>query len=149
MALQAELLLAYTRGIRNVLCLTGNAVPVDDHKEAKGVFGFDSSQLLATIRLMESGQDVGGNNLDGTVEFCAVRWFLRRLTGTLPREHPPDLDYSLPLRNPASALREPGEFNRRSWYYQIAGATLDCPFASSHVDKFSSRMYSYGGIVCQ
>ena len=65
MALQAELLLAYTRGIRNVLCLTGDAVPVGDHKEAKGVFDFDSVQLLSAIRLMESGRDMGGNDLDG------------------------------------------------------------------------------------
>ena len=65
MALQAELLLAYTRGIRNVLCLTGDAVPVGDHKEAKGVFDFDSVQLLNAIRLMESGRDMGGNDLDG------------------------------------------------------------------------------------
>jgi 5,10-methylenetetrahydrofolate reductase len=70
LALQAELLLAYTRGIRNVLCLTGDAVPVGDHKEAKGVFDFDSVQLLSAIRTMESGQDMGGNNLDGSIEFC-------------------------------------------------------------------------------
>lgn len=71
LALQAELLLAYTRGIKNVLCLTGDAIPVGDHKEAKGVFDFDSVQLLRAIRAMESGQDMGGNSLDGTVEFCA------------------------------------------------------------------------------
>jgi len=71
LALQAELLLAYTRGIRNVLCLTGDAIPVGDHKEAKGVFDLDSVQLLMAIRLMESGQDMGGNSLDGAVEFCA------------------------------------------------------------------------------
>jgi methylenetetrahydrofolate reductase (NADPH) len=71
LALQAELLLAYTRGIRNVLCLTGDAVPVGDHKEAKGVFDLDSVQLLRTIRLMESGKDLGGNTLEGAVEFCA------------------------------------------------------------------------------
>ena len=71
LALQAELMLAYSRGIGNVLCLTGDAVPVGDHKEAKGVFDLDSSQLLQTIRLMQSGQDLGGNTLDGNVEFCA------------------------------------------------------------------------------
>ncbi len=71
LALQAELLLAYTRGIGNVLCLTGDAVPVGDHKEAKGVFDLDSVQLLRAIRLMESGQDMGGNELDGAVQFCA------------------------------------------------------------------------------
>jgi len=71
LALQAELLLAHTRGIRNVLCLTGDAVPVGDHKEAKGVFDLDSVQLLRAVRLMESGQDLGGNSLNGAVEFCA------------------------------------------------------------------------------
>ncbi|MGB3129793.1 MAG: methylenetetrahydrofolate reductase [Dehalococcoidia bacterium] len=71
MALQSELLLAYTRGIRNVLCLTGDAIPIGDHKEAKGVFELDSVQLLRTIRLLESGKDMGGNDLDGAVEFCA------------------------------------------------------------------------------
>ncbi len=71
LALQAELLFAYTRGVRNVLCLTGDAVPVGDHKEAKGVFDLDSVQLLRTIRQLEAGKDLGGNDLDGAVEFCA------------------------------------------------------------------------------
>lgn len=71
LALQAELLLAHTRGIGNVLCLTGDAVPVGDHRGAKGVFDFDSVQLLKTIRQMEAGTDAGGNELDGTISFCA------------------------------------------------------------------------------
>lgn len=71
MALEADLLFAYSRGIRNVLCLTGDAVPVGDHKEAKGVFDLDSLQLLKAVHQMMSGQDMGGNKLDGTVEFCA------------------------------------------------------------------------------
>lgn len=71
MALQAELLFAYSRGIQNVLCLTGDAVVVGDHKQAKGVFDLDSSQLLSAVRIMESGKDLGGNDLDGAVSFCA------------------------------------------------------------------------------
>jgi len=71
LALQAELLLAHTRGIGNVLCLTGDAIPVGDHREAKGVFDLDSVQLLRAIRQMESGKDLGGNDLDGVIEFCA------------------------------------------------------------------------------
>jgi 5,10-methylenetetrahydrofolate reductase len=70
-ALQADLLLAYTRGVRNVLCLTGDAVPVGDHKQARGVFELDSVQLLKAIRQMEAGTDLGGNDLIGAVEFCA------------------------------------------------------------------------------
>ncbi len=71
LALQADLMFAWSRGIRNVLCLTGDAVVVGDHKQAKGVFDLDSSQLLAAIRTMESGKDLGGNDLDGAVSFCA------------------------------------------------------------------------------
>ena len=71
LALQADILFAYSRGVRNILCLTGDAVPVGDHKEAKGVFDLDSVTLLQTIRTMETGKDLGGNDLDGTVDFCA------------------------------------------------------------------------------
>jgi methylenetetrahydrofolate reductase (NADPH) len=71
LALQADLLFAHSRGIHNVLCLTGDSVILGDHKEAKGVFDLDSSQLLATIRQMEKGKDLGGNKLDGAISFCA------------------------------------------------------------------------------
>ncbi|OIP88363.1 MAG: 5,10-methylenetetrahydrofolate reductase [Syntrophaceae bacterium CG2_30_49_12] len=71
LALQADLLFAYSRGIKNVLCLTGDSLVVGDHKEARGVFDLDSSQLLAAIRTLEKGKDMGGNDLDGTVSFCA------------------------------------------------------------------------------
>jgi 5,10-methylenetetrahydrofolate reductase len=71
MALQADLMFAHSRGINNVLCLTGDSPVLGDHKEAKGVFDLDSSQLLDTIRVMEGGQDLGGNKLDGAVSFCA------------------------------------------------------------------------------
>ena len=71
MALQADLLFAASRGINNVLCLTGDSVILGDHKEAKSVFDLDSSQLLAAIRGLEKGKDLGGNTLDGGVSFCA------------------------------------------------------------------------------
>ena len=70
-ALQAELLLAGSRGVTNVLCLTGDSVVVGDHKEAKGVFDLDSLQLLTAIRTLEKGYDMAGNQLDGGVRFCA------------------------------------------------------------------------------
>jgi 5,10-methylenetetrahydrofolate reductase len=71
LALQADLLFAHSRRINNVLCLTGDSVILGDHKEAKGVFDLESSQLLATIRLMEKGNDLGDNKLDGAISFCA------------------------------------------------------------------------------
>ncbi|MCX8012120.1 MAG: methylenetetrahydrofolate reductase [Desulfobacterota bacterium] len=71
LALQADLLFAFSRGIKNVLCLTGDSVFMGDHKEAKAVFDLDSCQLLATIRSLEKGKDLGGNNLEGSISFCA------------------------------------------------------------------------------
>jgi len=71
MALQADLLFAHSRGINNVLCLTGDSILLGDHKEAKSVFDLDSSQLLSAIRTLEKGKDLGGNDLDGPLSFCA------------------------------------------------------------------------------
>ena len=70
LALQADLLLAYSRGISNVLCLTGDSIDVGDHNEAKPVFDMDSVQLLKMIKTMESGTDIAGNDLKGTPKFC-------------------------------------------------------------------------------
>lgn len=70
LALQADLLFAYSRGITNVLCLTGDSIGVGDHKEAKPVFDADSVQLLKMIHTLESGKDMGGNDLKGIPGFC-------------------------------------------------------------------------------
>ncbi len=69
-ALQADLLLAYSRGIVNVLCLTGDSIDVGDHKESKPVFDLDSVQLLKMIRTMEAGSDMAGVELKGVPKFC-------------------------------------------------------------------------------
>ncbi len=71
LALQADLMFASYQGIENVLCLTGDSVILGDHKQAKSVFDLDSSQLLQTVRTLERGKDLGGNELDGAVSFCA------------------------------------------------------------------------------
>ncbi|MBA2881596.1 5,10-methylenetetrahydrofolate reductase [Desulfosalsimonas propionicica] len=71
LALQADLMFAASRGINNVLCLTGDSVMLGDHKQAKAVFDLDSSQLVAAVRTMERGKDMAGNDLDGGVRFCA------------------------------------------------------------------------------
>ena len=70
LALEADLLFAYSRGITNVLSLTGDCIDVGDHKEAKPVFDLDSVQLLEMIRTLESGRDQAGNELKGAPAFC-------------------------------------------------------------------------------
>lgn len=70
LAIQADLLFAYSRGINNVLCLTGDAIDTGDHKEAKPVFDLDSVQLIHLVHTLNSGKDMVGNELDGGVDFC-------------------------------------------------------------------------------
>lgn len=70
MALESDLLFAYSKGVKTVLCLTGDAVVVGDHKDAKPVFDLDSVQLISMVRTLEEGRDLGGNQLQGAVSFC-------------------------------------------------------------------------------
>ena len=69
LALEADLLFAFSRGVTNVLALTGDCIDVGDHKEAKPVFDLDSVQLLEMVRTLESGTDQAGNELKGTPSF--------------------------------------------------------------------------------
>jgi len=65
LALQSELLSAYTLGVRNVLCLTGDHVVLGDHVEAKPVFDLDSVSLLQAAQGLIEGHDLAGNELEG------------------------------------------------------------------------------------
>jgi 5,10-methylenetetrahydrofolate reductase len=62
-ALQSDLLTAYSLGIDNVLLLTGDHIQLGDHKEAKPVFDLDSVQLLKLVAELKNGKDMVGNNL--------------------------------------------------------------------------------------
>lgn len=70
LAIQADLLMAYSNGIENVLCLTGDSIDVGDHVEAKPVFDLDSVQLIRLVHTLNSGKDLAGNELDGKTDFC-------------------------------------------------------------------------------
>lgn len=70
MGLESDLLGANVLGIDNVLCLTGDYVTVGDHLDAKPVFDLDSVQLVQTVRMMEEGKDLGGNEMNGNLSFC-------------------------------------------------------------------------------
>ena len=52
-------------GIDNILCLTGDHTKLGDHPQAKPVFDLDSVSLLHTASLLETGKDLGGNDLVG------------------------------------------------------------------------------------
>ncbi len=69
LGLQSDLLSAAFLGITNVLCLTGDHPVVGDHKQAKGVFDFDSLHLVQCCKKMNAGLDWAGNELDGATDF--------------------------------------------------------------------------------
>ena len=69
LALQSDLLAAWTLGIENVLVVTGDDPRGGDHVQAQGVFDLDSTQLLAVAREVNGGTDINGKALDGATGF--------------------------------------------------------------------------------
>jgi methylenetetrahydrofolate reductase (NADPH) len=69
LGLQSDLLSAAFLGITNVLCLTGDHPAAGDHKQAKGVYDFDSIHLIQCCRKMNEGFDWAGNEMDGGTDF--------------------------------------------------------------------------------
>jgi 5,10-methylenetetrahydrofolate reductase len=63
-ALQSDLLTAYSLGIDNVLLLTGDHIQLGDHKEAKPVFDLDSVQLIEMAMGLRRGHDITGNPIE-------------------------------------------------------------------------------------
>jgi 5,10-methylenetetrahydrofolate reductase len=70
LALQSDLLSAYTLGIRNVLCITGDHTTLGDHPDAMPVYDLDSVSLLQAATTLMNGYDLAGNKLEGSPEFC-------------------------------------------------------------------------------
>ncbi len=68
-ALQADLLGAWSLGIRSIVALTGDAVTVGDLPEAKGVFEVNSVGLLNIISTLNSGKDLAGVDLKGGTKY--------------------------------------------------------------------------------
>ena len=64
-ALQSDLLSAAMFGIENLLLLTGDHTKLGDHPQAKPVFDLDSVSLIHTVKKLEEGVDLGGNELIG------------------------------------------------------------------------------------
>ncbi len=69
LALQSDLLAAWTQGLENVLIVTGDDPSGGDHPETKGVFDLDSTQLLAVARGLNEGHDMTGAALSGGTDF--------------------------------------------------------------------------------
>jgi methylenetetrahydrofolate reductase (NADPH) len=69
LALQSDLLAAWTLGLENVLVVTGDDPRGGDHPKAKGVFDLDSTLLIEVTAGMNAGVDMNGTELDGATDF--------------------------------------------------------------------------------
>ncbi len=64
-ALQSDIMGAYSLGIRNILCLSGDHQTFGSQPEAMNVFDIDSINLIHAVRTMrEDGKDMSGFELD-------------------------------------------------------------------------------------
>lgn len=70
-ALQADLLGAWSLGVRSIVALTGDAVTVGDLPDAKGVFEVNSIGLLNIVKNLNSGKDLAGLELKGKTGFVS------------------------------------------------------------------------------
>ena len=69
-AIQADLLGAWTLGVRNIAFMGGDPPKNGDHPDAKGVFDVVSADIIRAAAGMSGGTDMAGNALDGSPEFC-------------------------------------------------------------------------------
>lgn len=69
LALQSDLLAAWTLGLENVLVVTGDDPRGGDHPKAKAVFDLDSTLLMEVTAGMNAGVDMNGTALDGATDF--------------------------------------------------------------------------------
>ncbi|MCK5542172.1 MAG: methylenetetrahydrofolate reductase [Desulfobacterales bacterium] len=64
-AIQSDIMGAYSLGIRNILCLSGDHQKFGSQPDAMNVFDIDSVNLIRTVRDMrDTGKDMSGYTLD-------------------------------------------------------------------------------------
>jgi 5,10-methylenetetrahydrofolate reductase len=69
MALEGDILGAHALGIQNLMVVSGENILDSDHHDASPVNDLDELGLLTAIGLLETGKDLGGNDLSGAPAF--------------------------------------------------------------------------------
>lgn len=68
-AIQADLLGAYSLGIKNILCVTGDPTSIGDYPQAKTVLDVDSIGLIRAAKAMNQGVDLLGHTIKEPTSF--------------------------------------------------------------------------------
>ena len=71
-SLQSELMTAYSLGLKNILCITGDPTNIGDYPQATSVFDIDSSGLIRAAKAMNEGNDLMGNTIEQKTSFLVA-----------------------------------------------------------------------------
>lgn len=69
LSMQSELLGAYTTGLHNLICITGDPPKLGNYPDATAVFDVDAIGLVNIVRNLNHGLDVGGNPIGSGTKF--------------------------------------------------------------------------------
>jgi methionine synthase I (cobalamin-dependent)/5,10-methylenetetrahydrofolate reductase len=69
LSMQSELLGAYTTGLHNLICITGDPPKLGNYPDATAVFDVDAIGLVNIVRNLNYGLDVGGNPIGSGTKF--------------------------------------------------------------------------------
>ncbi|MGC2695014.1 MAG: bifunctional homocysteine S-methyltransferase/methylenetetrahydrofolate reductase [Candidatus Angelobacter sp.] len=69
LSMQSELLGAFTTGIHNLICITGDPPKLGNYPDATAVFDVDAIGLVNLVRNLNLGLDLGGNPIGSGTKF--------------------------------------------------------------------------------
>jgi homocysteine S-methyltransferase len=69
LSMQSELLGAYSTGIRNLICITGDPPKLGNYPDATAVFDVDAIGLVNLVHNLNFGMDLGGNPIGSGTRF--------------------------------------------------------------------------------
>ena len=69
LSMQSELLGAFTTGLHNLICITGDPPKLGNYPDATAVFDVDAIGLVNIVRNLNHGLDVGGNPIGSGTRF--------------------------------------------------------------------------------
>src|SRR5215470_12628029 len=69
LSMQSELLGAYSTGIRNLICITGDPPKLGNYPDATAVFDVDAIGLVNLVHNLNYGLDLGGNPIGSGTRF--------------------------------------------------------------------------------
>ncbi|HLG73749.1 MAG TPA: methylenetetrahydrofolate reductase [Chloroflexota bacterium] len=133
-AIQSDLLGAYALGVRNVLCMTGDAAKAGNHPDAKDVFDLTTADLLAMLRGMRDANKF----LNGEDMRVAPRCFIGATSA--PMLGPMDKE----LARLEERVNLGADFFQSQFVYDVAAFR---PFIEQWVDRgLAERAFFLAGV---